>query len=362
MARRYVRAPDLLLCWRDGRLFVDDLSGAGTARAGPDLVVILDLFSRPRTIDSAVRALPSYEPRSLRRSIRELRSIRYLLPEAAARKRKDRLRAWKWNLASAYYHVATRDLQYVSQPEAMDVYLRANVATHPRPARFKRHPRAARVALDRDSFPAPGAGLDETLLSRRTVRLFSREPVPQRDFAAVLRGTFGRTGDLDAGYLGRLALKTSPSAGGLHPIECYVLVNNVVDVARGIYHYDVASDELRRLRHGDPRAAGVRAASGQQWVGGSAFVCILTAVFRRTLWKYAFESAYRTLWLDAGHLGQTFCLLATSRGLGPFVTAAIQDTFIEELLGLEGSVEFPVYLCGAGLPRGAGSETERSTS
>ena len=71
---------------------------------------------------------------------------------------------------------------------------------------------------------------------------------------------------------------------------------------------------------------------------------------RRTLQKYQMESAYRVLWLDAGHLAQTFCLLATSRSLGPFTPAAIQDTFLENLIGLDGVKEFPVYLCGAGAP------------
>ena len=56
-------------------------------------------------------------------------------------------------------------------------------------------------------------------------------------------------------------------------------------------------------------------------------------------------------WLDAGHLAQTFCLLATARGLGPFTTAAIQDTFLEKLIGLDPAKEFPMYLCGAGVPQ-----------
>jgi SagB-type dehydrogenase family enzyme len=94
----------------------------------------------------------------------------------------------------------------------------------------------------------------------------------------------------------------------------------------------------------------VRAASGQAWVGRAAFLCVLTAVVGRSLWKYQDEVTYRTLFLDAGHLAQTFCLLATSRGLGPFTTAAIQDSYIEKLLGLDGASEFPVYLCGAGVP------------
>jgi SagB-type dehydrogenase family enzyme len=130
----------------------------------------------------------------------------------------------------------------------------------------------------------------------------------------------------------------------------YVLAWNVEGLSSGLYHYDVASNELRQLKSGDLRTAAVEAASGQAWVRGAAFLCVMTVIFERTLWKYELENAYRVVWLDAGHLAQTFCLLATSRGLGPFTTAAIQDTFLEKLIGLDGVKEFPVYLCGAGIP------------
>jgi SagB-type dehydrogenase family enzyme len=130
-----------------------------------------------------------------------------------------------------------------------------------------------------------------------------------------------------------------------------VLAWNVRGLAPGLYHFDVGGGELRRLRSGDLRAEAVRAASGPRWVARAAFVCVMTAVFARTFWKYQLESAYRVLWLDAGHLGQTFSLLATARGLGPFTTAALQDTAIEKLLRLDSAKEFPVYLCGAGVPR-----------
>jgi SagB-type dehydrogenase family enzyme len=171
------------------------------------------------------------------------------------------------------------------------------------------------------------------------------------DLAAVIGGTWGRTGWIVGEILGRGLSKTSPSAGALHPIECYVLAWNVRGLAPGLYHYDVAADEIARLRAGNFRAEAVRAASGQRWIGGAAFLCILTAVFIRSLWKYQLETGYRDVWLDAGHLAQTFSLLATARGLGPFTTAAIQDSYIEKLIGLDGIKEFPVYLCGAGVPR-----------
>ena len=35
---------------------------------------------------------------------------------------------------------------------------------------------------------------------------------------------------------------------------------------------------------------------------------------------------------------------------GGYANAAIQDTFIEGLIGLDGVKEFPLYLCGAGVP------------
>jgi SagB-type dehydrogenase family enzyme len=153
--------------------------------------------------------------------------------------------------------------------------------------------------------------------------------------------------------MGRLPLKTSPSAGSLHPIECYLIAWNVRGLAAGLYHYDVRANELRRLKRGNFRRQAADLAGGQQWVEGAAFLCVMTAVFTRTLWKYRFENAYRVVWLDAGHLGQTFCLVATALGLGPFTTAAIHSRPLERLLGIDGIHEFPVYLCGAGAPVGS---------
>src|SRR5262249_59775057 len=137
--------------------------------------------------------------------------------------------------------------------------------------------------------------LGQVLAARRTVREFARRPVRLEDLAAIVRGTWGRSGWFDGGGFGRFLLKTSPSAGSLHRIECYVLAWNVSGLPAGLYHYDVASDELRRLRSGDLRSEAVKVASGQRWVGRAAFLCVMTAVFERTLWKYQIESAYRVL-------------------------------------------------------------------
>jgi len=353
---RLVRNPDLLISWSEGELFVEELRSGETFSVSPETILLLDSFNGPRKPSAVADSLPDYDPRSVLRSITRLQKLGLLIPEREGRRRVSRVKAWKQNLASVQYHLATRDTPYLTTPAAIDRFLEKRLAEERPPPNFKRY-RAANVRGRRQlAAVAAGPGpekarvLGEVLAARRTTREFARRPVRFEDLAAIVRGTWGRSGWFDGGAFGRLPLKTSPSAGCLHPIECYVLAWNVSDLPAGLYHYDVASDELRRLRSGDLRVSAIKAASGQRWVGRAGFMCVMTAVFERTLWKYEVESAYRVLWIEAGHLAQTFCLLATSRGLGPFTTAAIQDTFVEKLIGLDGIKEFPVYLCGAGVP------------
>jgi len=344
------RNPEILFCWSGERLLVQDLGSGNSFFVSPQTILLLDLFGRPRSSETAAKILSEYEKKSVLKSVRRLARLGLLIPEKDARRRTSRLKLWKENLASAQYHLASRDIPFATSHAAIDRFLQARAAEERQPRRFKRYRATTRRRLPTSLTPEKPAALDRVLAARRTVREFSRRPVSLQDLAAVVRGTWGRTGWLDGGPMGRLATKTSPSAGALHPIECYVLAWNVRGLRPGLYHYDVAADELRRLRPGDLRVAAVKAASGQRWVGRAAFLCVMTAVFERTLWKYQLENAYRVLWLDAGHLAQTFCLLATSRGLGPFTTAAIQDSYIEKLIGLDGIKEFSVYLCGAGVP------------
>lgn len=340
------------MIWEGDRLLVKNLSNGDEIRGTAAVVSVLNAFHRPRTLESAATALDGYERASVLRAVRRLLKLGLLLPAKVASRRVLRLKAWGPNLASAYYHVATRDLPYLQSLPAIERQLKDAAVISPPPSRTKRYRSASRVHLPAARLPRESgpAALSKILDARRTVREFSQVPVDLERFAAIVRGTWGLTAWFDGGAMGPLIAKTSPSAGSLHPVECYIMAWNVGGLRPGLYHYDVKDDELRRLRSGDFRREAVRAASGQRWVGRSAFLCIMTAVFERTLWKYSSEAAFRVLWLDAGHLGQTFALLATAHGLGPYQTAAIQDSFIEKLLGIDGVHEFPVYLCGAGLP------------
>lgn len=348
---RLVRNPDLLLFWGENSLIARDLRTGRETLVSSEAVRLLDFFGEPRRPLEAAGVPALGSKSAVARAIESLARREILVPEAEARRRLTLLRVWKNNLAAAHFHGAIRDVSYFRSDDAIREYMRDRLAAEKRPAPFKRYrSRFRKVLSEPTTVELASMPLGEALSLRRTVREFSREPVRFEDFAAVVGGTWGQTGWLTDRIIGRLVLKTSPSSGSLHSIECYVLSWNVQGLRAGLYHYDVASDGVRLLRPGNFRRHAVRAASGQTWIRRAAFLCVMAPVFTRNLWKYQWDRAYRSIWLDAGHLAQTFSLLATARGLGPFTTAAIQDSYIERLIGLDGVKEFPIYLCGAGIP------------
>jgi hypothetical protein len=52
--------------------------------------------------------------------------------------------------------------------------------------------------------------------------------------------------------------------------------------------------------------------------------------------------------LDAGHLCQTFCLVATALDLAPFCSMALADSAVERDAGVDGVAEIALYAAGVG--------------
>ena len=125
----------------------------------------------------------------------------------------------------------------------------------------------------------------------------------------------------------------------------------------GLYHYHPAHHYLKML---SPNATSQKAwlyCARQNHARNAAALFIMTAVFRRTMWKYRMARVYRAVLLDAGHLCQTFCLVATWLGLAPFCTAALKDTMIEEDLKIDGIRESVLYVAGIGIPSARGDSS-----
>ena len=74
----------------------------------------------------------------------------------------------------------------------------------------------------------------------------------------------------------------------------------------------------------------------------------MTAVLPRVWWRYPNARSYRTILLEAGHVCQTFCLVATWLDLAPFCTMAMDDSRIERDLRIDGTHEILLYAAGVG--------------
>jgi len=153
------------------------------------------------------------------------------------------------------------------------------------------------------------------------------------------------------------SFRTAPSAGALYPVETYVLVNRVVGLSAGIYHYDVRRHRLEVLRKGNSGAELTRAALGQEMIREAAFVFIWTAVVARTRRKYS-DRAYRYIYMEAGHICQNAYIAAEALGLGCCAVGAFFDSEVNSLIGIDGKDEVSLYLCAVGRKRIQGTKAE----
>lgn len=251
------------------------------------------------------------------------------------------LGAWAaWSPAAHLFHVATRDVAFgrrVATGPVADV--------EPRPPAVLPDVGATRVAL-----PQPALGdesLRAVLRTRRTHRRFTDTPIDAAALGTLLGVTFGVQAWAHADE-GPLALKTSPSGGARHSLEAYAWVRDVSGVASGLYHYRPDDHVLSALGDGPHDASITRWLPTQTGFERAGVVIVLACVLPRVTWRYRSARAYRVVLIEAGHLGQTFCLAATALGLAPFCTAALADSVIEQDLGLDVRTQPVMYALGVG--------------
>jgi SagB-type dehydrogenase family enzyme len=209
---------------------------------------------------------------------------------------------------------------------------------------FKTYPDAARVPLP--DLALDDSGLFDALARRRSLRAYGPGPLALGELSALLWAAAGVTERRDG-----FAFRTAPSAGGLYPVEHYVVVNDVEELERGLYHYDVLGRALERLVVADLRVPLAAAALGQRVCAEAQAVFVWTAVLERSRWKYG-ERFARYVLLDAGHIAANVALAATALGLGSCQIAAFFDEEAAAILGVDPDVEPVVYMSTVGRPPG----------
>jgi putative peptide maturation dehydrogenase len=271
---------------------------------------------------------------------------------AALRERDETLRAQHWRPLAALAHTYSRWRDVRSDTGAEAPSFEELLERHGKPPAPVQQVTAIGAAV---ALPAARSGfLDEALLRRYTGRNYdTAASLPLAVAARLLQRTFGAQELRHIGPHANVLKKTSPSGGGLHPVEAFVLVQRVDGIAPGLYHYHPLDNTLLPLRattQDEAAALALLMVADQHWLADAALQVVMVGRVERTFWKYRnHQKAYRALSLDAGHLSQTFYLLAAEAGLPAFITAAINDIDIEQMLGLDHLRHAVIAVCGCGV-------------
>lgn len=344
---RFRRSPHVVCYWKNGEFVFRNYATNRLAGATPIACEVLDFFADWKPVSALFSAKPAVDREALEALVNVLVDVSLLQRSdrkpSAAEEAMDRLD--RWNPEAGFFHTSTKDVHFSDSVTAERV-LQEQAATWPMPSPIKRYRDARIVPL-----PAPerGGPLEAIVSSRRTWRRFGKGSIPVATFGTLLGLTAGVQQWVTVPGHGEVPLKTAPSGGARHPVELYVLAWGVAGLEQGLYHYaadehvlEVVDENLgpERVAEYFPQSAYFRDASA---------VVLFTAVYERDLWRYPYSRAYRAPLVEAGHLCQNFCLLATAHHLAPFQLMGLADSAIERDLRIDGITESVLYAAGVGI-------------
>jgi len=187
-------------------------------------------------------------------------------------------------------------------------------------------------------------GIEAVIARRRTARQFTGRSLTVEELSRLLHFAYGITAaaPISKPQDEYQYFRSSPSAGALYPLEIYLVLWGASGLAPGVYHYSVVNHALELLKSGDfSRSVGEYTFS-QGIAENACTLFIISAVFQRTMFKYN-ERGYRFVLLDAGHLGQNVCLMATAMHLGVLPIGGFLDDELNRLLDIDGVHESVIY-------------------
>lgn len=203
----------------------------------------------------------------------------------------------------------------------------------------------ANISIDLNLYKmAPQVALHEILALRRSLRQYNENyKISLNEIAYILYNSYGVTKTFKIADSfeadGNWGLRNVPSAGGLYPLELYIVILNG-HISSGIYHYRSDTNTLELIKEGNFLDYLRENMQCEPYVNISTASAVIfsTGIFERVAIKYG-DRAYRFLIQESGIVGQTITLLLESIGLGSCWIGAYIDDMINELLEIDGVYE-----------------------
>lgn len=195
--------------------------------------------------------------------------------------------------------------------------------------------------------PPPGKlhhlSLQETFLHIASTRAFLKNSISIRTLSTLLYYSFGirNKNEKNPNNLHRFY----PSAGAKYPIEAYIIVQSVIGLQKGVYHYYVREHLLERIANELP--SNLTDYFMEPFVTKAPVIIALSSIFLRTMNKYG-SRGYNYALLEAGHMSQNIYLLSAHLQLSVCGVGGFYEDILGTLLCLDNEIESPIYVLAIG--------------
>lgn len=185
--------------------------------------------------------------------------------------------------------------------------------------------------------------LQKDLTDISSTRIFTKKQLSINSLSTLLYFSLGirNNSEANSDNLHRFY----PSAGGMYPIEAYLIVQSVSGLQKGVYHYYVREHILELLTNELPY--NLKEYFSEKFLVKAPVIIVLTSIFIRTMKKYG-NRGYNLALLEAGHIGQNIYLNCSDLNLSVCAAGGFYEDALSRLLNIEKKIEIPVYAFALG--------------
>lgn len=187
--------------------------------------------------------------------------------------------------------------------------------------------------------------VENSMLKKKSARHFSTAPLTVEQVSQLL---WAANGTLPVDAVSGATIKTLPSAGGIYPLEIFLLTGSgtVKGLPAGVFSYNSTSNSLVSISPQDSRLSVAQAALSQLWLAAAPAVIIISAAFNKTTAKYG-TRGIQYVYMESGAAVQNLYLQSESLGLKIGVAGAFDETQVSTAMKMPAAVT-PLLICAIG--------------
>lgn len=199
------------------------------------------------------------------------------------------------------------------------------------------------------------------IMNRRSHRKFVKNSIPFDRIANILSYANGVSvkvpiKEIGLNYLNPIDIKlrTAPSAGGMYPVDIYLIALNVSGLEKGVYLYSPVDQGMIHINLDDLIYDKITSCyvTGKDVLqfDGVSFVLVLVGKLWKILRKYG-NRGLRFMFIEAGEISENIHLVGQSTGVGTSDIAGFYDSELEKILGIDGINEHILNTIVCGIPQ-----------